>query len=427
MAFALSLAPAALASAQADAGASPMDGGLAVGTDATVDAGVTSDAGAAAEADATVDAGVATDAGSTGDAGATADAGASADPDEDEDDDGTDWAALPVVVYTPETDLMLGAAGIYFFRIGEGPEQRSSFVRASGVLSTRGQWIVAGRTELWFDDNDWTYSGSVQYRDWPDSFYGIGNHTSDDDEEPFRLRRIEIVNSVERRIAGDFYVGLMSRIEYAVIDETDADGMLATNTTIPGRTGGFLSGIGLLASLDTRDSTAYATSGGYYHLELLTFQQLLGTDEALTYTQLLVDLRQFIPLPYAEGHALALQLLGQITEGSQPFNRLPRLGGSDQMRGYYEGRFRDNHLLVAQAEYRMPLFWRFKLAVFGSVGQVFRQLQDYRWDNFHGAFGLGLRFCASEEHRAHIRVDVAYGGSEGQQPVGIYFTILEAF
>ncbi|MCC7534856.1 MAG: hypothetical protein IT379_01510, partial [Deltaproteobacteria bacterium] len=142
MAFALSLAPAALARAQADAGASPMDGSLAVDAGAATDAGVTTDAGATVEAAATVDAGAATDA---GDAGTTADAGASADPDEDEDDDGTDWAALPVVVYTPETDLMLGAAGIYFFRIGEGPEQRSSFVRASGVLSTRGQWIVAGR------------------------------------------------------------------------------------------------------------------------------------------------------------------------------------------------------------------------------------------------------------------------------------------
>ncbi len=123
-----------------------------------------------------------------------------------------------------------------------------------------------------------------------------------------------------------------------------------------------------------------------------------------------------------------MQVLGQFTMGSVPFNQLPQLGGPNLMRGYYQGRFRDNNHLASQIEYRflpLPLGFskRIGAAVFASTGTVFSSAENLRWRDFRGAAGAGLRFLLFPKKDIFVLADYALTREGG----GFYLYIGEAF
>lgn len=120
--------------------------------------------------------------------------------------------------------------------------------------------------------------------------------------------------------------------------------------------------------------------------------------------------------------ALVFQLQTRATVGDLPFFALPTLGGSRTLRGFIQGRFRDESLWHGSAEYR---FWvlprgfpipfsdtlrveRVGLAFFGDVGAV----EDPWWNLFrarvHANGGVGFR--ATLERGAPFRVDLGFSG-----------------
>ena len=93
------------------------------------------------------------------------------------------------------------------------------------------------------------------------------------------------------------------------------------------------------------------------------------------------------------------------------------------MRGYQAGRYRDKFAAYAQAEYRLPLIWVTWLAVFGSVGNVSRDLGSYSFDSIKYTGGGGIRFRLNKEKFA-IRFDYAVTGEGGSN---FYISANEAF
>jgi hypothetical protein len=92
------------------------------------------------------------------------------------------------------------------------------------------------------------------------------------------------------------------------------------------------------------------------------------------------------------------------------------------MRGYYEGRFRDNNLIAAQIEYRFPIAYPLGMVVFGSAGQVYRYGREIGFDNLKYAYGAGLRLKIVKTENLNLRFDVAKG-----EKINFYFGIAEAF
>ena len=93
------------------------------------------------------------------------------------------------------------------------------------------------------------------------------------------------------------------------------------------------------------------------------------------------------------------------------------------MRGYQAGRYRDKFAAYAQAEYRLPLIWVTWLAVFGSVGNVSRDLGSYSFDSIKYTGGGGIRFRLNKEKFA-IRFDYAVTVEGGSN---FYISANEAF
>jgi hypothetical protein len=92
------------------------------------------------------------------------------------------------------------------------------------------------------------------------------------------------------------------------------------------------------------------------------------------------------------------------------------------MRGYLEGRYRDKNLLVVQTEYRFPLVWRFRGALFAGVGDVAPRLDRFTLDALKPSYGLGLRYLIDPVEKICIRFDFGFGRGTS----GFYFTANEA-
>ena len=115
---------------------------------------------------------------------------------------------------------------------------------------------------------------------------------------------------------------------------------------------------------------------------------------------------------------LALGFLTKLSSGDLPFTARPTLGGTHTLRGYIDGRFRDDAAWHAAAEHR---FWviprgfplwrgvrveRLGLAPFFELGSVGAN----GWDLFEGdvklSYGVGLRILL--ERGAPFRVDFGF-------------------
>ena len=117
---------------------------------------------------------------------------------------------------------------------------------------------------------------------------------------------------------------------------------------------------------------------------------------------------------------LAMALRTHLTSGDLPFFALPSLGGSEEMRGFIEGRWRDRASWDVSLEYR---FWllprgfpipftdtirveRFGAAIFYEAGAVAQDFTGIFGSRVRSSYGIGLR--ASLERAAPFRVDIGF-------------------
>jgi outer membrane protein assembly factor BamA len=210
----------------------------------------------------------------------------------------------------------------------------------------------------------------------------------------------------------------MVRYENASMRETPTGGVLAAGL-LPGSKGGTLASLGVVANWDSRDNTFATQSGSFYQLTALFYRSAFGSD--YSFDDIQFDGRNFFKS--FSDHVIAVQAAAEFIDGVAPFQRYARFGGQNLLRGYFDGRYRDKNGVLLQAEYRMPVWWRFGVVGFAGVAQVADQVSGFAIDRFWFAGGIGLRFAWNPEEKINIRLD--YGA--GKNSSGMYFTITEAF
>jgi outer membrane protein assembly factor BamA len=189
---------------------------------------------------------------------------------------------------------------------------------------------------------------------------------------------------------------------------------------VNGRGGSFVSGLGLVALWDGRDSAFSPTKGFYFSYSITDFTKVLGSD--FNFTGQSVDIRKYFSL--RRNQVLAFQFVLTANNGTVPVRSMANIGSNTIMRGYYEGRYTDNNLIAFQAEHRIHLINRFGMVVFGGAGRVASQTPDvFTLHGLKPAIGTGLRYAIDKKEKLNFRFDVAFG----QRSSGFYFYITEAF
>ena len=323
---------------------------------------------------------------------------------------------LPIFFYTPETGVAGGAAALLIYRDPETP--RASSITGDVIYTEKKQIIVELSGDQYFNRGNYRLLSDILFQKYPNKYFGIGNFTSSSDEEDFTPKTFLLKATFYGRIASHINAGPIVRYESTSMNAVDPSKHLA-NGIITGNRGGISSGVGFVANWDSRDNTFAAYSGSFYQVTVLFSQKSFGGD--YTYSDTQVDLRNFFEV--ASGQIVALQAAGEFMGGDVPFQNLVRFGGQNIMRGYFDGRYRDKDGIALQAEYRLPVWWRFGFVGFAGVAQVADQINHFGLGRFWFAGGAGVRFAWNPEERVNIRID--YGIGNGS--VGTYITVTEAF
>lgn len=330
--------------------------------------------------------------------------------------------ALPIVFYTPETRLAGGLAGLFAFRPTDADSgTQVSNIQIGGAYTQENQLLLYLPWRIYTSGNDYLSFGEVGYYRYRFYFYGIGNHNPEFEGELYDIVFPRLRLNFLKEVGDNHHLGLYYGFDDYVLSNFEPGGLLANMAeNIPGRMGGRQSVLGLIEVLDRRDVQFFPEKGFFHEGGIQFSHSAIGSE--YNFVRFYSDLR--IYKKAYKNHILAINTYLEGVWGEAPFLSMAQLGGNKRMRGYYEGRFRDQKLALLQLEYRLPLFWRFKLALFGSLGGVAPEISAFRPDNFHHAYGAGLRFLLNKDEKIHVRLD--YGRGEKQNS-GFYLTVGEAF
>ncbi len=342
---------------------------------------------------------------------------------------------LPIITYSPETSLRLGAIGAYLFRGKYAPEgTQLSSIKMPLNYTLNQQIKVRLSYEIFLNDNNHIFKGVAEWIKFPLLFWGIGNDTPESDEEVYTTRTMTFDFSYLGKVKPGIFLGTRFIRQSSKISDLEEDGQLIQEGLIPGSEGALTSGLGVIARMDKRDNNFNATRGPFMQADLVTYQSWLGSD--YEFTKLRLDFRHYLQT-FNNRHVLAFNLVAENNWGNPTFETMALLGGDQIMRGHYLGRFRDKTMMAVQVEYRLPLgrdswiderkkmtFWeRWGMVAFLGMGNVAPGISDLGFEKVKSSMGLGLRYAAMPEERLNIRVDFGFG----TQNPGFYLNIRESF
>ena len=178
-------------------------------------------------------------------------------------------------------------------------------------------------------------------------------------------------------------------------------------------------GVEFAATWDSRVLELHPREGILVDVRPALCPQHLGTEARFSQSE--CDPRVYgEPLPDL---LIAFQGLSLLSSGTVPFQSLAELGGAHVLRGFPHGRFRDRDSFAVQSEIRFPLFWRFRGARFGAVGQVTSSPDEVDLSSLSASAGVGVRLTLQREGGANLRLDVGFS----REGTGVCIGMLEAF
>lgn len=265
---------------------------------------------------------------------------------------------------------------------------RTSFSYRDPVLGVHGKfrvapWIALGGRfeEIWPYARSGKRLPSIEMRFFPADAPGLF-------QQPLYGRYQGSVDVHLPAGAGDaFYQGTKSRLTYAIYDQQDA-GFQTTE-------------LYNFRRFDAEVQQIFAGLGAHHRLTLSGWASIS-----------MADAGQEVPF------FLQRTLGGKSELRSVSEDRLGSDGTQATLRGYRNLRFRDDHSLLLQAEYRVPVWGPIDATVFADAGKVAStrselDLSDLRHD-------VGFSLSVMKGWATAARVDVGFGSGEGTR---VFFTI----
>lgn len=328
---------------------------------------------------------------------------------------------FPLLYYTPDTRIAAGLVGVYYFNTGKSDslqKTRLSYAKLLGDYTQNKQLDFWTSWNIFTNQEKYLFKGEFRYRNFPDKYYGIGNSSSILNLEKYAYDLFKFKILAMQQVAPKFFVGLDYQYENEFNFRHQVGGELE-KSTITGYKGGIGSALGFVATYDTRDNVVNAYSGHILEFSSYINSSYLGGN--FNYVNLNFEFGKYWELK--KNNVLAVNVIMNSNFGSVPFLDMAKVGGDGMIRGYASNRFRDNHFMGAQVEYRFPLWWRFGMVVFTGVGDVYNTPSDIKLNTLKYTVGAGIRFAINSKERLNVRFDYGFGRKSN----AFYIMLTEAF
>ncbi|MEG1685021.1 MAG: BamA/TamA family outer membrane protein [Bacteroides sp.] len=341
--------------------------------------------------------------------------------------------------YTPDYGVLIGGSALMTFRMTpkDTTSMRSVLPVALAVTFTGGLNVMT-RPQLFFNHDKFRIFGQFIYKNTLDNFYGVGYNNNKDYERgketsEFKYSGLQINPWFMFRMKeSNFFVGPQIDITYDKMKRV-AKGVVENPSYIQagGKEDGyrnFSSGIGLLATYDTRDVPANAYNGLYLNFNSVAYTKITGSDN--NFYSLNLEYRQYHSVGKRKTIAWTVQSKNMF--GNVPITRLSLSGTPFDLRGYYMGQYRDKTSHVVLAEYRQMFntdksnFVKRMVNHLGFVvwgGSGFMGSSPVKLEGVLPNFGAGLRI--EVQPRMNVRLDI--GRNTVNKQTLFYFNMTEAF
>jgi hypothetical protein len=330
-----------------------------------------------------------------------------------------DVVVAPIPISNPTIGTGLAVVVMPFYHLAPGTPLSNTAI-AAGVTSS-GSWGVGAAQSTRLRGDDVRIDGFLGYVDLRYDFYGTGAAAGETGASvPILQKGFAFAPELLFKTARGLFFGLRYRglrVETAL--EGDP-GVLppAVASALPESIIIVSSGIGPRVTFDTRDNDMSPSSGVLVDLRANFAVESLGSDfDYETY-----DLGANY---YRRAGRGVLALRGYLCQASDrtPLFDLCLFGAGSDLRGYEVGRYRDQAMVAAQAEYRFPLRGRFGGVVFGGWGKVAPSFDEMGGELDLPSVGFGLRWLAAEKARVNLSVDIA----RARDTTSFYVYVKESF
>jgi hypothetical protein len=336
---------------------------------------------------------------------------------------------LPAISANPTVGLLLGVSGNAVTRLGEDSATQLSTISASVNYTTKQQFNVLLRSNVYSPRNLWKLEGDWRYLDSNQPTYGLGPALPDEQESPMDYNLLRFYETVYRGVTENVLLGLGYHLDYyfGIVDHLGTQGVQTPYVQYYGGqpSSSVASGFSFNLLSDTRDNPINAQEGLYARASFRVFPTWMGSDA--TWQSMEAEVRAY-PRLGASGNVLAFWGLGWFTLGRVPYLNLPAIGwdyNNRTGRAYAQGRIRSTNLVYGEAEYRVRLsrdgFWG--AAAFVNLTTT-SDPETGALQNPDPGIGAGLRLKLNKHSNTNITIDYAWG-AEGAH--GVFFGTGEAF
>src|SRR4051794_35782417 len=134
---------------------------------------------------------------------------------------------LPSISANPTNGLLLGVSGNAVTRLGNDENTNLSTVSASVNYTTKKQFNVLLRSNVYTPGNGWKLEGDWRYLDSNQPTYGLGPALPGEFESPMDYNLIRFYETVYRGVSPGFLVGLGYHLNhyFGIVDQNAAPGV----------------------------------------------------------------------------------------------------------------------------------------------------------------------------------------------------------
>jgi outer membrane protein assembly factor BamA len=331
------------------------------------------------------------------------------------------YFAVPIISYKPETRWIFGITMGHIFRTRIGDSiTRPSIIRMNVSYSQENQFSFRPYIDLFTRGNRFNIRAIYTYTDFAEYYWGIGLNTSSSVKELYDFRMQKLNIKAAYRFLPGWYGGIQYSYERMYDVHIPSGGLLET-ARVWGSTGYAAAGPGFTLYYDDRDHVYSPLNGHMIEVSGTVYFRTDGIHTPRSFQNFTLDARKYVQL--WKENVLASQVYFNLNDGRPPFRMLGTLGSDVFMRGYYNGRYRENHAMAFQAELRKTIWGPIGCVFFAGGGSVSLRPSQL-FDQILPNYGVGIRVKAIPRERMNIRADVGFG-SKGNQ--AFYVTLNEAF
>ena len=329
-----------------------------------------------------------------------------------------DFGVLPGPHYSATTGLGLGILGTATYSTDRAdPNLPRSNASVYTDMTTGGFFLVGLRGNHIFPHERYRLDYKLNLSTFTTSFWGIGYAMADNDENQtdYRRNRMNALVRFMANVAPNTYVGPVLNYRFFQargVKEADKHLWMGQDLTLSAYTAG------LSFTYDSRDFMLNASKGMFLQVDQTFTPRFLGNGSyAFSTTEVTLSGYQRV----WKGGILAGELHGLFNYGNTPWPLLSEVGSNERMRGYYEGRYRDQDLIEGQVELRQHIKGRSGVVVWAALANCFSGFEHIAMRHTLPNVGFGYRW----EFKKGINVRVDYGFT--RKGGGFIFSINEAF